>query len=233
MVTGRPNYPALCVNPHCRHSQTPRPTNGRAHVCPVCEDRIRDALWTRPGRPPGMGNLWRALEIALTPTSTGEGGDDGRQVHGMVSTGTNVNERVSEVRSEITAHLWFLTRAILDAHDELGRPITPPADQSVPGLARWTSEWTTTLASHLGTYTTAAVVTDTLDLHHRARAAAYPSGERTITTRQPCLIPHCPGVLTAHVGGDILPDLTCNADRTHQVPAATWSRASWKRRLTA
>lgn len=241
--------PALCVNEWCRPPRDndpdpkPRSTDGRANLCPPCEDRMRADLLT-------IADAWLDLEARLSRVTAGGGDDD--PVSGSPATGIVVDEAVSETIRETTGLLVDVAERVRDER-AVAVPTIEPS-----GLARWLArshvpwlaahpdpDWTATLAADIGT-TRRAVM-----------RRAYPVGARRITLPTRCERLVHVGICPAHERGEepckdhahwqqcgagqstlliershTYPDLVCDTgDPGHNVPPSVWLGSAWRRRI--
>jgi hypothetical protein len=228
------DFPLLCISSHCRTAERggPRRTE-RAWFCPTCIDNAADDLRF-------IADAWADLEDALMrPT-----GPAGEPIKGSRDVGLILNERASRARTAVAADLWAFARIILEWGDDQGRTLTGPADQTIPGLARWIANWHLSVFTvHAGRLTALSFIDDVTLGRRAVKSAAYPLGTRKVETglrctehadspegeRTPCTGEMCAWV-TPRMSA--LPDLVCSEDETHRIDPATWQRAGWKRAAT-
>lgn len=222
-------FPALCVlGADCRprDPEHPRETGGRAWVCPVCEDRARDAL-------AGIVDVWPDLLGAITalpPVVTGET----RAPKGDPATGLRLNEYASGVRGDVERHAAWYGQA---ARASIGDPHSTDTPALLGWLARSAVPY---LCAHPNRDVAECFTRDSIALLNSARRAAYPNPARTITIPDTtCQARHddgtpgvCGGTLTATIRADAtnLPDLVCTVDPEHSIPPSVWRRRDWQAR---
>ena len=233
---GRAAYPALCaLGPDCRPHDPdhPRPTDGRSHVCAVCEDRAREALSSTAA-------VWVDLEKALTNLPAVDASRERTTGTGL-SVGIRLNEAALEARTFITqvAHGW--ARLVRTQRGTL-----PSEDATTPGLLGWVARghvsW---LLRHPDPGVAVKFARDTTECWRLARRVAYPAGWRRVSIPDAvCTVmvrpdreqgdefePYrCGQPLHAMIRPDmgLLPDLEC--DHGHHTPPDVWRRHNWKGR---
>ena len=242
-------YPVLCVNDWCRPPRdndpdpAPRSTDGRANLCPRCEDRIRTDLLT-------IADAWEDLEQRLARVTAGGGDDD--PVSGSPATGIVVDEAVSATIREAVGLLVDIAERVRDERgvavptiepDELARWL---GRSHVPWLAAHPDpDWTATLAGDIGT------------ARRQVMRRAYPVGARRITLPTRCEHPVHAAACPVHERGEepcrepghwqrcgagqstllveqshTYPDLVCDTgDPAHNVPPSVWLGSAWRRRI--
>jgi hypothetical protein len=226
-------YPLLCLRGQdCRRDTDggPRRTH-QSWLCYTCTDHLRTNLRF-------IADSWEDLGDALTASEAPEG-EKGKQKHGMVAVGTNINEKVIAARTKATELVWFIMGVLRDDYDDAGRTFNPP-NLPIDRLARWLSDWHVDhLAAGTSDETAVEVANDTATAMRAVRNAAYPSGiywvevglscERHGTSDMGERVP-CDGEMRALVGrGAGVPDLVCSSDETHTIEPAVWERMGWKR----
>ena len=231
----RRDFPALCVNGRCRppHDDgTPRParpTDGRANICPDCEDRARAHLeWVADEWP----NLDEAL--LLTPAKATD------KVTAATDTAPTINPLVSAVMTAVEETLTFYARLIRDERGAVF-PLTDPTPRDV---ARWVGRthlpW---LATHTDPGISEGICRDAAHAKGaiwRALYVARPTQVEIPDLRCTHNVPDdlddehspthpCGERLHALVtpGDDTMPDLICTAG--HHTPPSEWTRTHWHR----
>jgi hypothetical protein len=168
--------------------------------------------------------------------------DPGEITMKLTRTPVPLDMSAATVRMEIAAWATWLARAVIDARDEAGQPWSPPSTDPADILRDVASD-------HLGTFLAdplvAADFLDTAERHAaRAKAAAWPSGERWIR-----LGVKCPESSTDDMGRrvacggeyrmwmrpeqDILGDMVCDRDALHRITPAEWQRAMRRKGITS
>ena len=230
-------YSVLCGRgDDCRPPEHggPRRTEGRSHVCDVCEDRTTRDLSR-------VVDAWPDLQAALTALPavdpTKEGGKPDAVARGLI-----LNEAASEASAAVAIAAHFYARLV-----RTERGFAPSQDATPPGLLRWLAKghvpW---LLRHSDKELALAFAADAADLRRGVESAAYPAGWRTIPVGIPCgttIAPDpdrgedfpayaCGGTLAARVRPDLdrLPDLVCDVEDTHRVPPSVWRRHDWARK---
>lgn len=225
-------YPLLCARGDgCRPQEKggPRRTN-HSWLCDACSDYMRADLKF-------IADSWADLEEALSSSEQGDG-EKGKQKHGMIAVGTNLNEKAATARRQAADLMWFIVGVLRDDYDDLGRAFTPPKGET-PQLARWIATWHVDHLSRLTAEETAIEVAGDVATAKRAvRSAAYPSGIHWVEVGLPCE-DHgtsdigeriaCDGTMRALVGTGLIPDLVCSVDETHILEPAKWEREGWRR----
>ena len=235
----RRNFPALCANEMCRKPRedgtpNPRATDGRANICPTCEDRARDNLAS-------IADMWPDVEAKLGAVESA-GGD---RVKSTPTPGLVLNEAVSAVMTEVEERLSWWARLV---RDERGATY-PLGEPSIPETARWIARthlpW---IATHEDAAVSASICDDAHTLERACRRAAYgapvhrtslpfrcadtsllPSGEAVPDGGD---VPPCGARMSVSwVEGEPMRDAVC--ERGHQVPPSAWMRGGWARRQVA
>ena len=226
-------YPLLCLRgTDCRPDEMGGPRRAyQSWLCSFCTDKLRENLTY-------IAKAWDDLEAALTSSEVPEG-EKGKQKHGMVAVGTNINEKAIAARTKASEVVWFIMGVLRDDFDDQGRTFAPP-NLPIHGLARWLADWHVDhLASRTADETSVEVANDVAAAMRAVRAAAYPSGIYWVEVGLSCeqhgtsdmgeRVP-CDGVMRALVGRSVgVPDLVCSADETHTIEPATWERMGWKK----
>ena len=233
LVGSRRQYPLLCSRgDQCRAADEGGPRRAyQSWLCDPCTDKLREGLRF-------IADSWEDLEAALT-SSEAPAGEKGKQKHGMIAVGTNINEKVIAARTKASETVWFIMGVLRDDLDDEQRVFAPP-DLAVDRLARWVSDWHVDhLASRTADETAVEVANDVAQAKRAVRSAAYPSGVYWVEVGLGCeqhgtsdmgeRVP-CEGEMRALVGRDAgVPDLVCSVDDTHTVEPAVWERMGWKR----
>jgi hypothetical protein len=228
----RREYPLLCLRGFgCRPEDKggPRRTN-HSWLCDKCAEYLKADLTF-------IAESWPDLEDALVSSEVVEG-DKGKQKHGMVSVGTNLNEKVMAARQQAADVVWFILGVLRDDFDDMGRAFNPPTG-GVPEMALWIATWHVDhLARTTADETSVEIVSDVASAKRKVSSAAYPTGAHWIEVGLPCdqhgtsdlgeRIP-CEGILRALVGIGRMPDLVCTVDETHIVEPPVWERPGWRR----
>lgn len=236
----RRNFPALCANESCRKPRedgtpNPRATDGRANICPTCEDRARDNLTS-------IAAMWPDVEAKLGAVES-FGGD---RVKSTPTPGLVLNEAVSAVMTEVEERLSWWARLV---RDERGATY-PLGEPSIPETARWIARthlpW---IATHEDAAVSASICDDAHTLERSFWRAAFGESVKHVALPMRCrenVLDTPDGVTSAgdegspcdalmHAtltpGADTLPDIVC--ERGHHVPPSTWSRGGWARRQVA
>lgn len=227
-------FPALCAA-SCRHG-APRPTGGRAHVCPPCEEAAVEALRA-------IGRVWPDLQARLVgerPVWRTE------RVKAEGAVGLNLSQAVLDVSLDVEELVAWWCQTV---RDEAGVPA--PAG-GVPVLVEWLARWHVSwFGSHPDRALATGFVDDCREFASRVAAVAYPKDTRVVHVPRRCharapvdasvealpdgswpegaMLVQCPGRLTARIHPDLAqyPDLVCDLNPGHVVPPSIWSR--WPR----
>jgi hypothetical protein len=228
----RREYPLLCLKGFdCRSEDRggPRRTN-QSWICDQCTEYLKKDLEF-------IAKSWDDLADALVSSEIADG-EKGKQKHGMVSVGTNLNEKVMAARQQATEVVWFIVGVLRDDFDDMGRAFNPPPG-GVPELANWIALWHVDhLARGTSDETALEVASDVADTKRRVRSAAYPSGIYWVEVGLKCeeygmselgeRIP-CEGVMRTLIGKGLYEDFVCTVDETHTIDPAKWQREGWHR----
>lgn len=210
-----------------------KPIHDGAHLCHACIGTMRANLCT-------LAERWDDLEAAMTAPGSGPlyltapetamGDNTGNPV------GIDLNDAVVKARTMTKDLAWFMVQVIRDDYDELGRRLNIPTDQSVPSLLTWIERWHLThLVTH-GADETAQEIADDIHKAEKATFAALNTA-RTVHVGIPCTehgtsdqgerVP-CEGHMTARSEPGVIPNLVCDADRSHKVAPDVWTRKHWR-----
>ncbi len=217
-----------------------------ANLCNGCAEHTRDRLLA-------IADRWPTLTNALTWQDTPHAADTPPKPRHVDPdegagnpTGLTINETAAHAMRNAANVIHYIASVLHDEYDDHGKPFNPPATNGtlddIPKLARWIGMWHMAYIAHKlpDEGTVEAIRDDVKRAEHLTYRAIHPSGIKWTPVNLACT-DHattdlgertpCPGNMWAKVGGDLMPDLVCDADPEHVINPDTWERQGWKRRL--